>query len=313
VYSPERAKDIVWLSGLVTYEQASKILERIGRLPTPPASIWRLSQAYGERLQEQVAHQAELVSVERVVLPTCKQDHGQRKGISMDGGMVHIRDEGWKELKVGTVFNIEMHLEFDDEADEWAEIAHGANVEYAAVLGTPEEFAPALWATAVNHDVPEAEESSVTADGASWIWNLATDLFPDSQQIIDWYHACEHLAAAAHALYPEDETAADKWYDKRKDDLYQGDIHRITQPLDHSELFAHSGYFHNHQRRMQYHQFRDEGYPIGSGTVESGIKQFKWRLSGPGMRWSRDGAERMIVIRSAILSNTFDDLWQAVA
>jgi hypothetical protein len=64
---------------------------------------------------------------------------------------------------------------------------------------------------------------------------------------------------------------------------------------------------------MQYHQFRDEGFPIGSGTVESGIKQFKWRLSGPGMRWSRKGANRMIVIRTAVLSNTFDDLWQAAA
>lgn len=304
---------MVWLSGLVTYEQASEILARIGRQPTPPASIWRQVQTYGRRFQDRVKHEAELVSVERIALPSCKQDHNQRKGISMDGGMVHIRQEGWKELKVGTVFDIEMHLEYDDKAEEWAEIAHGVNMVYTAVLGSPVEFAPALWAAAVKQDVPEAEESSVTADGAPWIWNLATDLFPDSQQIVDWYHACQHLAAAAYALFPDDQVAADQWWGCRKDDLFQGNIHHIIQRLDNAGLSDHSAYFRTHHRRMQYHQFRDEGFPIGSGTVESGIKQFKWRLSGPGMRWSRDGAGRMIVLRSAVLSGTFDDLWQAAA
>ena len=121
MYSPERARDMVWLSGIVTYEQASEILERIGHQPAPPVSIWRQTQDYGQRLTEQVAHQAELVSVEGVVLPACKQDHDQRKGVSMDGGMVNVRDEGWKELKVGTVFDIDMRLEYDDQAKEWAE------------------------------------------------------------------------------------------------------------------------------------------------------------------------------------------------
>ena len=64
---------------------------------------------------------------------------------------------------------------------------------------------------------------------------------------------------------------------------------------------------------MQYQAFREEGYPIGSGTVESGIKQFKARLTGPGMRWSRPGAERMLVIRAAVLAGSFDDLWAAAA
>ena len=60
---------------------------------------------------------------------------------------------------------------------------------------------------------------------------------------------------------------------------------------------------------MQYQDFREQGYPIGSGTVESGIKQFKARLTGPGMRWSRIGAQRMLTIRAAVLSDNFDDLW----
>ena len=75
----------------------------------------------------------------------------------------------------------------------------------------------------------------------------------------------------------------------------------------HPELAT---YFERHQRRMQYHQFREEGLPIGSGTVESGVKQFKQRLCGTGMRWDQDNANRMLVIRAVVLSNNFDALWK---
>jgi hypothetical protein len=59
-----------------------------------------------------------------------------------------------------------------------------------------------------------------------------------------------------------------------------------------------------------YMQCFAEGYPIGSGAIESGVKQYKTRLAGPGMRWSRPGAERMLVIRSAVLNGAFDLLWR---
>jgi hypothetical protein len=68
-------------------------------------------------------------------------------------------------------------------------------------------------------------------------------------------------------------------------------------------------YFETHQRRMQYLEFREEGFPIGSGTVESGVKQFKQHLTATGMRWKRDHANRMLVIRAAVLSDAFHDLW----
>jgi hypothetical protein len=68
-----------------------------------------------------------------------------------------------------------------------------------------------------------------------------------------------------------------------------------------------------HQRRIQYAQFRADGFPIGSGGVESGIKQYKQRLTGPGMRWSRAGAERMLVIRTAVMTNAMDSLWHHAA
>jgi hypothetical protein len=91
--------------------------------------------------------------------------------------------------------------------------------------------------------------------------------------------------------------------------LYLGRLANITTPLGQANLSSLAQYFQTHERRMQYQEFREQGYPIGSGAVESGIKRFKHRLSGPGRRWSRPAAERMVVIRAAIMTDNFDDRW----
>lgn len=193
---------MVWLSGLLPYEHCQAVFERIGRVQIPSSSVWRQSQVHGEVLKTYVEHQQSQVSVERVVLPDAAHDNAQQKGISMDGGMVNIRGEGWKEFKVGVIFDVEQRLERDERTGELVERAHGVKMTYTAVLGMVERFAPALWAVAVAQHVPQAADSSVSADGAGWIWNLVADYFPDSIQIIDWHHATQHHASAAQALFP---------------------------------------------------------------------------------------------------------------
>lgn len=311
IYSEGVAQQMVWLSGLLPYEQCEWVFERIGERLIPASSIWRQSQSHAERMRAHLEHQQTQVTVERVKLPAACHDHAQQKGVSMDGGMVNIREEGWKEMKVGTVFDVVLRLERELYTDELVEVAHAEKMQYVAVLGGVDQFASAFWACAVEHNIPTARECSVTADGATWIWNIAADYFPESQQIVDWYHATQHLAQAALTLYPDDEKQRQRWYKQRQTDLFQGSIHTITTRLEQAGFPERALYFHTHQRRMQYQAFRDQGYPIGSGTVESGVKQFKSRLTGAGMRWSRPAAERMLVLRAAILSGRFDELWAA--
>jgi hypothetical protein len=128
---------------------------------------------------------------------------------------------------------------------------------------------------------------------------------------VDYYHAKQPLAQTVHGLSPDDDPAAATCFKRMNDYLFQGEIWKIIAELQPHQPAA--SYFINHQRRMQYQPFRADGFPIGSGGVESAIKQFKHRLTGAGMRWSRQGAEPMITIRSAILSRTFHDLWQRAA
>jgi len=310
VYSPARAKQMVWLAASSpSFWEAAEVFARIAHRPVPTTSIWDETQRHGERLKAYVQQQQAAVGVERVLLPPAGADHDRPLGVSLDGGKINIRGEGWKEFKAGAVFDLVATPELDPETGEWVDQVHGVNISYRAVLGNVDEFAPAVWALAVERQVPQAADVATVADGADWIWNLADDLFPDAVQIVDWYHATEYLAHAAEALYPTDPTAAKAWQQARRADLFLGETHKLIEPLERAGLTAQANYFRQHTRRMQYQEFHEQDYPIGSGTVESGIKRFKHRLAGPGMRWSRPAAERMLVLRAAVLSGTFDQLW----
>ena len=306
---------MVWLSGLLPYKQCEQVFEFIGEYLIPASSVWKQTQHHGERLQAFVERQREQVSVERIILPDAIHDHNERKAVSIDGGMTNIRDQGWRELKIGAVFDLKTRLERNPQTEELDEMAHGVNVHYTAVLGKKEDFTPALWALAVEHDVPTARERVVVGDGALWIWNVAEDVCPDGRQIVDWYHAVQKLSAVAHALYPDedDDKKRFRWLKGMKNHLYHGRIHKIINSLNKRDRDDLALYFVRHQRRMQYLEFREEGWPIGSGTVESGVKQFKHRLTGAGMRWNEDNANYMLVIRAAVLGNDFHTLWEAAA
>ena len=112
--------------------------------------------------------------------------------------------------------------------------------------------------------------------------------------------------------------AKKRWLNARETTLFEGHAARIAleleavarhQPSIAEALRKEAGYFRNNQRRMQYQEMREDGWTIGSGMVESAAKQFKARFAGPGMRWSRSGAEHLIPVRAAIMSGRFDELW----
>jgi hypothetical protein len=305
--SPLLDREVVWLSGVVAFEEVSEVLARIGRYTIPPSTVWEQVQQHGERLRAYQDRQQRQVSLDRTPWDSQHYDPHLRKGVSVDGGLVNLRDEGWKEFKVGVVSTV---LAPQDQSDTQSD-AVCEDQHYTAVLGTVEDFAPALWALAVEQRVPYAGHVAVTADGAGWIWTLAADLFPCSTQIVDWFHATEHLADAAKARYPSDADAALRWTAELKDYLIKDEVWRIIALFHKLGLDAYATYFETHRYRMLYAMFRAEGDPIGSGVIESGVKRYKHRLAGPGMRWSRTGAHRLLVIRSAVLNHAFDQLWRA--
>jgi len=317
------SRQAVWLGGLVPFAQAARILQEIGQVNISRCSIWQRSQVWGTQFKAR--EEAERVKAnalpEQWQPPSRAVEPDRRMGVAMDGLMVHIRQEGWKELKAAAVFDIEVRLGKDAQTREPVQLAHAVRNSYMAYLGGPEVFGEMVFAEARRRDWELAQDTQVVADGAVWIWHQADLHFGRSRQLVDWYHANQHLAAAAKLFKGEGTPAFQLWFNSRETALYQGHAARIACELEQAAndlppvadgLRREAGYFREHQHRMNYLEMREEEYVIGSGMIEGGAKQYQARLCGPGMRWSRAGAERIIPIRTAILSGRFADVWRQV-
>jgi len=316
---------MVWLSGTEkSFAQAEDVMRRIGHLEVSDSSVWRRKERWGERFKEVEKAEREQANILGGAEAFRARVLGsqQRLGVSMDGAMVYIRNEGWKELKVGCCFEIEVYPTRVRDAGDWEDLAHATHNQYVAHLGGPEELGQKLWTVAKARGWEGAYDQQVIGDGAPWIWNEVQEHFYDAQQVLDWYHATEHLSSVAILLHGENTPAAKHWYKETQTALYQGEAEAIAQDLTlaaqtypeavATEVCKEAAYFETHKRRMHYQELREDKYVIGSGMVESGGKQFKARFCGPGMRWNRSGIERLIPIRAAVMGGTFDSRWHTV-
>jgi hypothetical protein len=315
-------KLMIWLSGIVDYRKAEEILAQVGQITVSDSSVRRQVQVWGQSFQsiaEAERIRANVLSG-RWGAPLRGANVKGRMGVAIDGSMIYIRGEGWKELKIGCVFDVEVHPTLDVETGDRVALAHAVNNSYVAHLGGPEILGQMAWAEASRRGWEQATDTEILGDAAPWIWNVAAEHFYDSHQIVDGYHGTEHLSAAARVLKGEETPAAKRWLNAWETALFEGHAARIAQELiaaahDRPNVAAvlhrEAKYFLKNQRRMNYQEMREDGWAIGSGMVESAGKQFKARFTGPGMRWSRPGAQRLIPVRAAIMSRRFDELWPA--
>ena len=321
-WSEGLARLAVKYSAKLTFAEAAEALGEIGQSDISVKSVWRLTERWGAALQAVEAKEDELAnrSYEPPAADPVEIEEEKRRGAAMDGTMIYIREEGWKELKVGCLFDVELAETIDPETKDCIELGHAGNTSYVSHLGGPEMFGQKMWTEAKRRHWHRAEETQVIGDGATWIWNLVADYFYDAHQVVDWYHAKEHLAQAAQVAYGEGSAAALGWLKQQETPLFQGHADRVSQSISDlakrragaaEELLKQAGYFANNQHRMNYLEMRAEGWVIGSGMVESGGKRFKDRFTGSGMRWSRSGAERLLPIRTALMSRRFDERWKA--
>jgi hypothetical protein len=155
------------------------------------------------------------------------------------------------------------------------------------------------------------QELIFVCDGAAWIWKLIAHYFPEAIQIVDWYHTVAYLTPIAEAAFSQ-ENQRKQWRQKVRDWLWHGRIQKVIQAcqqyLDHP-LAAEAAqravtYYTNNQQRMDYAYYRQQGYWIGSGTVESACKQIATaRLKISGARWTLSGAIATAKARAAWLSH----------
>lgn len=313
----------VWLDGLLTFERAESVLEKVGHLAMSDTTAWRQAQACGARAQALEAAQRAAATAlpERGQIVSGEAPATERLAVAMDGGMLPVRGEGWKELKVGGIGRIVLQPAPDPQTGDLLDLARTVDNSYVAHLGGPETFGQQVWTEALVRRWRQAVNTVVLGDGAPWIWNLAEEHFYDSVQLVDWYHAKAHLSQAANLIHGEGTPAAKHWLKQQATVLFEGHAERVADCIARhaqgkrktaKDLRGHAGYFRDNQRRMQYLERREEDYPLGSGLAESGCKQFRTRFVGSGMRWSRAGAENLLPVRAAIMSRRFDAFWSSL-
>ena len=227
-------RELVWVNGRAeSFAAAAETLERIGHLSVSDSSVWRRVEQWGTIIKQQEETRREKANT----LPKREQfrqrvpEGARRVGVSMDGTKVRIRKEGWRELKVGCTFELEVRPTWRQETAEWEDLAHAVRNRYIAHLGGPEILGQQLWAEAKARGWEEADDREVIGDGAPWIWNQAQEHFYDGLQVVDWYHAMEHLANIAQWLHGEETPAARRWYRSAQKTLYQGHAARLAKHL----------------------------------------------------------------------------------
>lgn len=326
--SPALRKSIGMLSAEMPFVRGRKLMKQTALLDLPEKRLQESGESLGEKIKvindEEAKAALPMLRDANVgfpdVLPSAKAG---TLYIQMDGGRINTRTDGWREPKVATLYWGE------DVADISKDRRLILNKEYVAVLGDADELAKRLWAAACRWEWWKAKRVVVLGDGAPWIWNRARDLFPGATQILDLYHAKEHIWDTARHLYGGVGKQKDKgagkgkssskdrrtteWAKARIAELKAGDTDAIIKNLrrrrpkrkDAKEsVESIIGYLEENKGRMNYAKYKAENLTVGSGNIESGIKNVvNQRMKGCGMRWAVDRAENMLNLRAAYLSD----------
>jgi hypothetical protein len=298
-------------------------------------SLRRITQGWGQQLEQQRQETAQranapaqlgesprerrIAEVEPIVGPA---------NLSTDGGMILLRGEGWKEVKLTAISEVEVQT-----ADEHTLPADGSSqrVEdpviklkrhsYQAGLWDADEMALHQYSEGLRRGIDHCQRLSSVNDGAPWIERITATNFPQAVQIVDWSHASQRLWSVGKAVYGEQTPQTKQWVEQQLDHLWKGRVHQVVRILHTLDLAQGAwpdpvrqapGYFKANQSRMRYDRYRAEAFPIGSGTVESGINTVvHHRMRRPGRGWQRDNAQAMLAALGELHSGRFGRAWRA--
>jgi hypothetical protein len=223
-----------------------------------------------------------------------------------------------RECKLGGVFT-----QTTVDKDGWP-IRDPDSTTYVGAVETAEEFGYRIYTEAWRRGWEWATTKIVIGDGAVWIWNLADEHFPGAVQIVDLYHARQHLAELAALRHPHDAATKKLWLAPMKDLLDDGRIAELVERLraiavEHSdahpslakEVLKEADYFATNAGRMNYPAFRAKGFFVGSGVIEAGCKTVAGqRLKRSGMFWTVRNANALLALRCCRLNARFEDFWE---
>jgi hypothetical protein len=320
--SPAVLRMVGQVGGMVSFQEGHELLHDLAGVEVSAKQVERYAESLGREIAE---------DEQQVVTPN--PPAASTMYLGMDGTGVPVRKEELvacagkqpdgsaktREVKLVTVWTAEARDGEGRPQRDPGSVSYSAAIESAATLDTdlqPADFVARVVREARRRGFDQASRRVVLGDGALWIWNLAEEHFPGAIQILDLYHAKEHVSEVAKAVYGTGSDLAEAWTKQRYQELDAGRLHAIVRALRahaaaHDEARKCRDYILRNRRRMRYPRFRAQGLCVGSGVVEAGCKTvIGVRCKRAGMHWTVAGANAIIALRCSKLSGGFEDFWE---
>lgn len=287
------------LGALLPFAAASSTLVDAARIRLSASTVRLVTEAVGTRREQEVA--AAIAGAWRQGLPCALGTPPDRLYVALDGVRILGTDGAGHEVKVGVV----MPVQGAGPEERRARASYAAGLEPAAAFGCR------IALEAHRRGLERAGLVAVLGDGAAWIWALAAEHFPTAVQIVDWFHASERVWELGRALHGAETPQTAAWVAQQLGRLAQGQAAALATEWQALPCRGDAAairdeqvtYFTNQAPRMAYGRYREQGWDIGSGMVESACKRvIAAREKGPGMRWSEAGAHTVAAVRVLLLN-----------
>ena len=289
-----------------SFETVADELDRLLGLSISPRTVQQLAEDAGRRA----------AAIPAVSPPARAPD---TLIVAVDGCLAPQRD-GWREVKLATLYPQASRVRTAGGRGRLR------TKEYVGTLDDARRFGERLYRHAERWDVEHVPRVVVMGDGAPWIWHLAEMHFPDAVEIVDFYHAAEHLWEVGEALWGDRQTSVRtrSWVRRYRRYLRDGRVDLVIGAIDRSRhqqdavlsaerratVRLNRAYFERNAWRMRYSRFRQMGLPIGTGAVEGACKHVvRSRFKRAGMRWSDPGLRSMLALRLLRLNDRWEQLW----
>ena len=254
----------------------------------------------------------EVVRVDRPIV--------EQANLSTDGGMVLLREEGWKEVKICVISEVKVQAVDATVQNPFPDPQISLKCHsYQAGLWDADEMGRHQYLEGIRRRLDSCQRLGSTNDGAVWIERITATNYPQALQILDWGHADERVWKVSKAVFGEGTPQANAWAEKQVELLWNGCGQEVVRALQHlplnqltgpEELSQSTAYFETRLPKIDYARFRQEGYPIGSGSVESAVNTVvHHRLKRQGRGWKRQYAQAMLAGLSELHSGRFLSAW----
>lgn len=324
-YSPGVRRMMAVVGSESSFEQGRQQRELLAGIEVTAKAVERHAETIGGDIE--ACEQADIGRAKQLELPELGAPSVPVLYIEMDGtgvpvvkaetrgraGKVEGQPAHTREVKLGCVFT---QTSTDKNGRP---VRDEDSTSYVAAIETAEQFGLRLYTEAWRRGWSRAHQKVVIGDGAVWIWNLAQQHFPGATQIVDLYHARQHVWELSAKLFPHDSKHRKRWIARCLDRLDSGNIEalvRILRDLQQANtelaqtITSEAEYFERNAERMRYPTFRTQGLFVGSGVIEAGCKTvIGARLKCSGMFWTVRGANAIIALRCSRLSRRFEDYW----